>query len=378
MPARRAASSRCGPSWPTSTTPPRPRAPSAATSPTCAATTRSSSWPRCASARWACSSASTSRTDGDRLNAQRLRLGHAHPARAPAQRDDAADAPARGARRVRARARASRPAPRPRGRGPRPCAIAGRAVPDGRPRHAASPTTTSGPRHEVDLPAFEIDRTPVTNGAYAEFVDDGGYDRPGAVDARGLGVAHGGRGASGRCTGPRTGASAASTGSSRSTRELPVMHVSWYEADAYARWRGRPPAHRGRVGEGGRWATEGRRYPWGDEPPTPERANLDQLAFGPARRRTRSTGATPAGATRAAGRLLGVDGQRLRRLPAASRRSPTPTTPRSSSARDYKVLRGGSWATRPSVARNTFRNWDLPERRQIFAGFRCARDRGER
>ena len=38
----------------------------------------------------------------------------------------------------------------------------------------------------------------------------------------------------------------------------------------------------------------------------------------------------------------------------------------------YKVLRGGSWATRPRVARSSFRNWDLPERRQIFAGFRCA------
>jgi gamma-glutamyl hercynylcysteine S-oxide synthase len=40
----------------------------------------------------------------------------------------------------------------------------------------------------------------------------------------------------------------------------------------------------------------------------------------------------------------------------------------------YRVLRGGSWATRPSVARNTFRNWDFPQRRQIFSGFRCAAD----
>ena len=40
----------------------------------------------------------------------------------------------------------------------------------------------------------------------------------------------------------------------------------------------------------------------------------------------------------------------------------------------YKVLRGGSWATHPRAARRTFRNWDLPIRRQIFAGFRCARD----
>jgi iron(II)-dependent oxidoreductase len=41
---------------------------------------------------------------------------------------------------------------------------------------------------------------------------------------------------------------------------------------------------------------------------------------------------------------------------------------------EYKVLRGGSWATHPSVLRRTFRNWDFPIRRQIFAGFRCARD----
>lgn len=41
---------------------------------------------------------------------------------------------------------------------------------------------------------------------------------------------------------------------------------------------------------------------------------------------------------------------------------------------NYRVLRGGSWATDPLVARPTFRNWDLPQRRQIFAGIRCARD----
>ena len=39
----------------------------------------------------------------------------------------------------------------------------------------------------------------------------------------------------------------------------------------------------------------------------------------------------------------------------------------------YRVLRGGSWATHPRVGALTFRNWDLPERRQIFAGLRLAR-----
>jgi len=41
---------------------------------------------------------------------------------------------------------------------------------------------------------------------------------------------------------------------------------------------------------------------------------------------------------------------------------------------EYKVLRGGSWATHPAAIRTTFRNWDFPMRRQIFAGFRTARD----
>jgi iron(II)-dependent oxidoreductase len=41
---------------------------------------------------------------------------------------------------------------------------------------------------------------------------------------------------------------------------------------------------------------------------------------------------------------------------------------------EYRVLRGGSWATDPAACRATFRNWDYPIRRQIFAGFRCARD----
>ena len=41
---------------------------------------------------------------------------------------------------------------------------------------------------------------------------------------------------------------------------------------------------------------------------------------------------------------------------------------------DYRMLRGGSWATDPSACRSTFRNWDLQIRRQIFSGFRTARD----
>lgn len=41
---------------------------------------------------------------------------------------------------------------------------------------------------------------------------------------------------------------------------------------------------------------------------------------------------------------------------------------------EYRVLKGGSWASAPVAVRNSFRNWDYPIRRHIFAGFRCARD----
>jgi iron(II)-dependent oxidoreductase len=41
---------------------------------------------------------------------------------------------------------------------------------------------------------------------------------------------------------------------------------------------------------------------------------------------------------------------------------------------EYRVLRGASWATRARVASASFRNWDFPQRRQIFAGLRIARD----
>ena len=70
-----------------------------------------------------------------------------------------------------------------------------------------------------------------------------------------------------------------------------------------------------------------------------------------------------------------MDGERLRALPRLRAVPLSASTPSVHFGRGYKVLRGGSWATQPLVAiRNTFRNWDLPQRRQIFAGFRCAAD----
>ncbi len=231
------------------------------------------------------------------------------------------------------------------------------------------------PRHEVHVDAFSIDRTAVTNAAFLEFVADGGYSRSELWDPAGWEW--------------RTGEEVerplfwTADGAERRFErvaeiepDMPVMHVSWFEADAFARWRG------GRLPTEGEWekaaafdpATGGsRRWPWGDEEPSPQRANLDQLAFSPAPAGSLPAGASACGALGMVGdcwewtasRFGGYEGFEA---------FPYPQYSEVFFGGDFRVLRGGSWATRASIARNTFRNWDHPQRRQIFVGFRCAYD----
>ena len=230
------------------------------------------------------------------------------------------------------------------------------------------------PQHEVDLPAFDIDRLPVTNGDYAEFAADGGYERrelwseDGWAWRRAEGVER-----------PLYW-----TADTRERRfdctealdpAVPVMHVSWYEADAYARWAGKRLPTEAEWEKAASWDPDerrARRYPWGDEPPTPARANLDQLAFGPLPAGALA-GVTPAGVAAMLGDCWEWTASHLSGYP-GFRPFPYRGYSQAFFGTAYRVLKGASWATRPSAARNTFRNWDLPERRQIFAGFRCASD----
>jgi len=157
----------------------------------------------------------------------------------------------------------------------------------------------------------------------------------------------------------------------------PVAHVSWFEADAYARWRGMRLPTEAEWEKAATWDPEAgvkRRHPWGDEQPDPDRhANVDQTAFG-----TAPAGAYPDGAS--AYGVLGMIGDcwewtatEFGGYP-GFRAFPYREYSEVFFGQDYRVLRGGSWATRPRVARGTFRNWDHPYRRQIFAGLRCARE----
>ncbi|HVF73656.1 MAG TPA: ergothioneine biosynthesis protein EgtB [Acidimicrobiales bacterium] len=231
------------------------------------------------------------------------------------------------------------------------------------------------PSVEVDVPSFRIDTTPVTNAAYAAFVADSGYDEPrwwsdagwAWRQEAGLAMPQFWDGAGGRL---RFGIAEALP------PEQPVQHVCWYEADAFARWTGKRLLTEAEWEKAASWdpATgTKRRYPWGDEAPTADHANLGQRHFGPA-----PVGAYPAG--QSAYGCLAMVGDVWEWT--ASDFAPYPGF-RAYPYREYsevfygpeyKVLRGGSWATHASAARTTFRNWDYPIRRQVFAGFRCAQD----
>ncbi|MGZ4494689.1 MAG: ergothioneine biosynthesis protein EgtB [Nocardioides sp.] len=234
------------------------------------------------------------------------------------------------------------------------------------------------PAHQRHLGAFAIDTTPVTNAAYRAFVEAGGYD-----DERLWGEA----GWRWRCeSGKRAPAFWFREGGSWQRRRFgrveplpdaePVQHVCWHEADAYARWAGRRLPTEAEWEKAASWdpatATK-RRFPWGDDGPTPDRANLGQQRFRPVQAGSFPAGASPYGVLQMLGDVWEWTSSEFTGYPGFTS-FPYKEYSEVFFDEGYKVLRGGCWATDPLAVRTTFRNWDHPIRRQIFAGFRTARD----
>lgn len=234
------------------------------------------------------------------------------------------------------------------------------------------------PRHLVPLDAFEIDVAPVTNDAYLEFMRDGGYSRPELWSRAGWrwrqeASAHA----------PKHWMRDGDTWMTRSMDDAapvqpdhPVVHVCYHEADAFARWAGKrlPTEYEWEVAASWDPATRSARpYPWGDESPTRTHANVDQLSFGTAPVGYYARNVSPLGCYGMIGDVWEWTSSDLHGYP-GFRAFPYAEYSEAFFGTEYKVLRGGSWATRPGAIRNTFRNWDFPIRRQIFSGFRCARD----
>lgn len=240
------------------------------------------------------------------------------------------------------------------------------------------------PAHVVDVAAFHLDTAPVTNGQYLAFMADGGYRRPEFWHATGWSWA---RDAGVEGPGSWERQPAAGSGHPWARRrfgrleplpfEEPVQHVCWYEADAWARWAGRRLPTEAEWEKAASWdAASGRKlhYPWGDSPPGPELATLSASdRWRPAPVGSRPRGVAPCGAHQLIGDVWEWTDSGFTAYP-DFRSFPYREYSEVFWGPEYKVLRGGSWATHPSAVRATFRNWDFPIRRQIFAGFRTARD----
>src|SRR5262249_51892763 len=156
----------------------------------------------------------------------------------------------------------------------------------------------------------------------------------------------------------------------------PVSHVCWYEAEAYARFAGKRLPTEIEWEAAASWdpATgTTRAFPWGDAPADRTRANLDHLAFGTAPIGSYPANVSPIGCHGMIGDVWEWTSSDFGPWPGFEA-FPYREYSEVFFGTDYKVLRGGSWATRPGAIRNTFRNWDYPIRRQIFSGFRCACD----
>ncbi|MEV0402673.1 ergothioneine biosynthesis protein EgtB [Actinoallomurus sp. NPDC050550] len=229
--------------------------------------------------------------------------------------------------------------------------------------------------HTVDLPAFFIDVTPVSNAAYLAFMENGGYDdprwwHPDGWDWRMRSEKRAPafwRREGGQWVRRRFGRT------EPVPPEEPVQHVCWYEADAYARWAGKRLPTEAEWEKAASWdpaADRKRRLPWGDEG---EHANLGQRMMRPAPVGSYPEGASAYGVRQLLGDVWEWTSSDFRGYP-GFRVFPYKEYSEVFFGTDYKVLRGGSWATHPMACRTTFRNWDYPIRRQIFAGFRCARD----
>lgn len=234
------------------------------------------------------------------------------------------------------------------------------------------------PEHTIELRPFLIDREPVTNQRFMEFMSDGGYDRSELWSATGNRWR-----AESAIKSPKYWSRRDGEWISRTmdvTRPvmatLPVCHVCFYEAEAYAKWAGKrlPTEFEWEAAAG--WNPDTGRahsFPWGDSPPDARSANIDQLGFGAAPVDTFERNVSPIGCYGMIGDVWEWTSSDFRGYPGFES-FPYKEYSEEFFGPEYKVLRGGSWATRPGAIRNTFRNWDYPIRRQIFSGFRCARD----
>ena len=221
------------------------------------------------------------------------------------------------------------------------------------------------PAHEVELEPFAIGRLPVTTGDWLAFVEEGGYDRREWWDDDGWAWRQEEQAGAPLYWNLETGTERTACGERPLDPARPVAHVCWFEAQAFARSRG------ARLPTEAEWE---RAATWeGRGAPGPGEAWTGQDGFDTAPAGSFPTAASDCGALDLVGNLWEWTATEFDGYP-GFRAHPYPEYSEVFFRDGYRVLRGGSWATSARVATPTFRNWDLPRRRQIFCGVRLARD----
>ncbi|HVT60322.1 MAG TPA: selenoneine synthase SenA [Thermoanaerobaculia bacterium] len=229
--------------------------------------------------------------------------------------------------------------------------------------------------HAVEVAPFRIARGAVSQGEYAPFVEDGGYQHPELWSPAGREWRQR-AGVEGPLYWRREGGGWLRRDFDRWVTLEPhraMVHVSAYEAEAWCAWAGR------RLPSEAEWEAaaagagpERRRLPWGEEPAGGERANLDGLRLGCTDVGALAAGDTPEGCRQLLGNVWEWTATEFAPYPGF-----TPDPYREYSQPwfgTHRVLRGGAWTTRARLLRNTWRNFYTPDRRDVWAGFRtCAR-----
>lgn len=228
--------------------------------------------------------------------------------------------------------------------------------------------------HLIEIRPFAIARAPVTQTEFAAFVDDNGYKRSCLWSEAGWAW--------------RQRQKAECPVYWRRTPDgwqrrafdrwlvlephWPMVHVNWYEADAWCRWAGR------RLPTETEWelaaaSMHKRRFPWGEEPPNSSRANVDAQWLECVDVAAFSDGDSWCGCRQMIGNVWEWTADDFQPYPGFV---PDPYKEYSQPwFGDHKVLRGGSWATPGRLLRNTWRNFYQPHRADMWAGFRtCARE----
>ena len=266
--------------------------------------------------------------------------------------------------------------------------------------------------HPLELKSFRIARAPVTNGEFLAFVEDGGYRKPQFWSADGwrwleLGGTPRLESSFAKFFNQDVKQSPQPSGSKDKldhplywqreasgrwrqrifdhyvplNEKLPVIHVSWYEAEAYCKWAGRrlPSEAEWEIAASAEPSPDGRginqhrrRFPWGDDPPTRERANLDWRNLGLVEVGAYPEGDSAFGCRQMIGNVWEWTADNFAPYPGFI------ADPYKEYSEPWfgthKVLRGGCWTTRSLLIRNTWRNFYTPDRNDVWAGFRtCAR-----